>query len=132
MNTKSEFGRFHPTVQFVYFTSVIFFSMFIREPVFIGISLIFAVLYSIYLGGKRALKAIFAFIMPMFLLIAIINPLFNHAGVTIWFYLPDGNPFTEESLVYGLAAGGMFSTILMWCLCLRYTIRSDGVLRLFR
>ena len=90
MNIKSEFSRFHPTVQFSYFTSVIFFSMFIREPVFIGISLIFSILYSTYLGGKKALKAIFAFIVPMFLLIAVINPLFNHAGVTIWFYLPGG------------------------------------------
>ena len=131
MNTKSEFGRFHPTVQFVYFTSVIFFSMFIREPVFIGISLIFAVLYSIYLGGKRALKAIFAFIMPMFLLIAIINPLFNHAGVTIWFYLPDGNPFTMESLVYGFVSGGLFSCTMLWCICLRYIMTSDRVIYLF-
>ena len=99
MNIKSEFSRFHPTVQFIYFTSVIFFAMFIREPVFIGISLIFSILYSTYLGGKKALKAIFAFIVPMFLLIAVINPLFNHAGVTIWFYV-GRTVFMYNALVY--------------------------------
>ena len=131
MNIKSEFSRFHPTVQFIYFTSVIFFAMFIREPFFIGISLIFSILYSTYLGGKKALKAIFAFIVPMFLLIAVINPLFNHAGVTIWFYLPDGNPFTMESLVYGIVSGGLFSCTMLWCICLRYIMTSDKIIYLF-
>lgn len=132
MNIKeSEFGRFHPTVQFVYFTSVIFFAMFIREPFFIGISLVFSVVYSVYLGGKRTWKAILAFIVPMFLLIAVINPLFNHAGMTIWFYLPDGNPFTMESLVYGIVSGGLFSGTMLWCICLRYIMTSDKVIYLF-
>ncbi len=131
MNIKSEFGRFHPVVQFIYFTSVIFFAMFIREPVFIGISLICSIIYSIYLGGKGTLKAILAFIVPMFLLIAVINPLFNHAGVTIWFYLPDGNPFTMESLVYGFVSGGLFSCTMLWCICLRYIMTSDKVIYLF-
>ena len=131
MNTKSEFGRFHPVVQFVYFISVIFFSMFIREPVFLGISLVFSLAYSVYLGEKTALKAVFLFIVPMFLLIATINPLFNHGGVTIWFYLPDGNPFTMESLVYGLISGGLFSCTMLWCICLRYIMTSDKVIYLF-
>ena len=131
MSIKSEFGRFHPVVQFVYFTSVIFFAMFIREPVFVGISLVFSLAYSVYLGEKRALKAVFWFIVPMFVLIAVINPLFNHAGVTIWFYLPDGNPFTMESLVYGIVSGGLFSCTMLWCICLRYIMTSDKVIYLF-
>ena len=131
MNIKSEFGRFHPVVQFVYFTSVIFFAMFIREPVFVGISLVFSLAYSVHLGEKRALKAVFWFIVPMFVLIAVINPLFNHAGVTIWFYLPDGNPFTMESLVYGIVSGGLFSCTMLWCICLRYIMTSDKVIYLF-
>jgi energy-coupling factor transport system permease protein len=36
-----------------------------------------------------------------------LNPLFNHAGVTLLFYLPGGNPVTLESMVYGLAAATM-------------------------
>ncbi len=132
MNTRqSEFGRFHPIVQFFYFTSVIFFAMFIREPLFLGISLIVSTGYSLYLGRKTTLKALLAFIVPMFFLIAAINPLFNHGGVTIWFYLPDGNPFTMESLIYGLVSGGLFSSTMLWCVCLRCIMTSDKVIYLF-
>lgn len=131
MNTKSEFARFHPTVQFIYFSSVIFFAMFIREPFFIGISLIFSMTYAIYSGRKKALRALLLFILPMFILIAVINPLFNHAGVTILFYLPDGNPFTMESLIYGSVSGGIFSCTMLWCICLRYIMTSDRIIYLF-
>ena len=131
MNIKSEFARFHPTVQFIYFSSVIFFAMFIREPVFLGISLVFSVIYSAYLGQRNILKALLLFIVPMFVLIAVINPLFNHGGVTILFYLPDGNPFTRESLIYGFVSGGLFSVTMLWCICLRYIMTSDRIIYLF-
>ena len=131
MNIKSEFARFHPTVQFIYFSSVIFFAMFIREPVFLGISLVFSVIYSTYLGQRNILKALLLFIVPMFVLIAVINPLFNHGGVTILFYLPDGNPFTRESLIYGFVSGGLFSVTMLWCICLRYIMTSDRIIYLF-
>lgn len=132
MNTRaSEFAKFHPTVQFIYFSSVIFFAMFIREPVFLGISLIFSVIYVIYLGQEKSLKSLFLFIVPMFVLIAMINPLFNHGGVTILFYLPDGNPFTMESLIYGFVSGGLFSGTMLWCICLRYIMTSDRIIYLF-
>ena len=71
------------------------------------------------------------FLLPMFILIAVINPLFNHGGVTIWFYLPDGNPFTMESLIYGGVSGLLFSGTMLWCMCLRYTMTSDKVIYLF-
>ena len=131
MNIKSEFARFHPTVQFIYFSSVIFFAMFIREPVFLGISLVFSVIYSAYLGQRNILKALLLFIVPMFVLIAVINPLFNHGGVTILFYLPVGNPFTRESLIYGFVSGGLFSVTMLWCICLRYIMTSDRIIYLF-
>lgn len=132
MNTKaSEFGRFHPIVQFGYFTSVILFTMFIREPVFLGISFVAVMTYSLYLGRRKTIKALLTFIMPMVLLIAVINPLFNHGGVTIWFYLPDGNPFTMESLVYGFVSGGLFASTMMWCMCMGYIVTSDRVIYLF-
>ncbi len=128
---ESEFGRFHPIVQFIYFSSVIFWAMFIREPVFLGISLISSVLYALYLGGKQTFKVLWMFVLPMFLLVAAINPLFNHRGVTILAYLPDGNPFTMESLVYGCVSGMLFSSTMLWCVCLKYIMSSDKIVYLF-
>lgn len=127
----NEFSRFHPIVQFLYFFSVILFTMFIREPFFLGVSFLISLVYAVYLGRKKAFKSIICFLFPMFLLIALINPLFNHGGVTIMAYFPDGNPFTLESLIYGAVSGFLFSSTMMWCMCLRYTMTSDKVIYLF-
>ena len=43
--------------------------------------------------------------LPVLLLAALVNPAFNHAGVTILIYLPSGNPLTLESILYGRGGG---------------------------
>lgn len=43
---------------------------------------------------------------------AALNALFNHAGVTMLFYLPNGNPVTREALCYGAAAAAMFAAVI--------------------
>lgn len=128
---SSSFSGYHPIVQFMYFFSVLLFTMFIMQPYFLIVSLCAALIYTLYLGRKKAFILILKFIFPMSLLAGIINPLFNHEGMTILTYLPDGNPLTLESIVYGAAAGGMFSSIMLWCLCLRYIMTSDRVIYLF-
>lgn len=35
---------------------------------------------------------------PVFPISAVVNPLFNHKGVTLIFYLTNGNPLTLESI----------------------------------
>lgn len=128
---NGSFARYHPVVQFLFFFSVMLFAMTISEPVCLIISFLPALTYMIFLGGRRALTTVFKYILPMFLFIGVMNPLFNHGGMTIIGYLPSGNPFTLESLLYGIAAGLMFSTILLWCACLRRIMTSDRVIYLF-
>ena len=38
----------------------------------------------------------------MILLIVLVNPVFNHEGMTILTYFPWDNPLTLESIVYGI------------------------------
>ncbi|MBE7055615.1 MAG: energy-coupling factor transporter transmembrane protein EcfT, partial [Ruminococcaceae bacterium] len=45
--------------------------------------------------------------LPALLLMALINPAFNHEGVTILYYLPGGNPLTLESVYYGFLSATM-------------------------
>lgn len=118
-------------VHLTFFLSVMLFTMFISHPVFIVISFVCSMLYAVYAGGKKAVKLILFMIMPMALLIVFINPLFDHAGMTILCYLSDGNPLTLESIVYGIFSGTAFSSIMLWCICLRYTSSTDGVMYLF-
>lgn len=128
---KDSFSTFHPLVNFIYFTAVIVFSMFFMHPVFQGIALISAFTYSISIKGKKGLKFNIIYILPMLLFMAVINPAFNHAGVTILFYLKSGNPITLESILYGLSAAIMFVTVILWFSCYNVVMTSDKFIYLF-
>ena len=76
------FSTCHPFLNFFYFAVVLLFTMFNQHPVFICISYAGALSYSIFLlGGKRTLRQSFLFTLPSLLIVALLNPLFNHYGV---------------------------------------------------
>ena len=118
-------------VNFLYFTLVLGFSMFFMHPVFLGISLVCAVCYSIYLNGRRALRFQAVYLLPLLLLTAVMNPVFNHEGITVLTYLRDGNPLTLESVLYGAAAAVMLVTVICWFSCFNKIITSDKLIYLF-
>ena len=128
---KDTFSTFHPVVNFVYFSAVILFSMFFLHPILIGIGIISAFIYSVMLKGKRAVKFNLLYMLPMLLLMAALNPAFNHQGVTILFYLKNGNPVTLESILYGAAAACMFVTVIFWFSCYNAVMTSDKFIYLF-
>lgn len=128
---KDSFSSFHPIVNFTYFVVVILFSMFFMHPVFQGIALISAILYSFIIKGRRSMKFNIFYILPMLIFMAILNPIFNHEGVTILFYLKSGNPITLESIAYGISAAFMFITIILWFSCYNSVMTSDKFIYLF-
>ncbi len=128
---NSSFSTYHPIVSFTYFTLVLVFSMFFTHPVCLAISLITAFLWSVYLGGKKALKFNLLYMIPTTVITALINPAFNHEGVTILTYLPSGNPLTLESITYGISAATMLVTIICWFSCYNAIMTSDKFVYLF-
>ena len=128
---KDSFGTYHPIINFVYFIFVIGCAMFLKHPVFLGISCVSSFVYYISLKGKKAWKTAVWLMLPVFLLSALINPLFNHEGVTLLFYFRTGNPLTLESLVYGLASGVMLVSVLNWFSCYQVIMTSDKFIYLF-
>ncbi|KRE66680.1 cobalt transporter [Paenibacillus sp. Soil750] len=128
---RDSFASFHPLVNFLYFTCVILFSMIFMHPVSLVISLSLAFAYSIYLNGKKAIKFNFVYMLPFLILTALINPAFNHEGVTILTYLHNGNPLTLESITYGLAAATMFISVICWFSCYNAVMTSDKFIYLF-
>lgn len=128
---RDSFASFHPLVNFLYFTCVILFSMVFMHPVSLVISLSFAFAYSIYLNGKKAIKFNFIYMLPSLVLTALINPAFNHEGVTILTYLHSGNPLTLESITYGFAAAAMFISVICWFSCYNAVMTSDKFIYLF-
>lgn len=125
------FSKYHPLVNFTYFVFVIGFSMFFLHPIYMSISISGGFIYLIILNGKKGFKFNVFFMLPMLLIVGCINPLFNHEGETILFYLKNGNPFTLESVVYGLVSGVMLVTIIIWFSCYNKIMTSDKFIYLF-
>lgn len=126
----NEFAKYHPLINFIYFTAVIVFSMIFVHPICLVTSLLCSVMYSIILNGKKALKFI-AMLLPLMLISALINPAFNHEGVTVIAYLPSGNPLTLESILYGIVAASMVTTVICWFSCFNKIMTSDKFIYLF-
>jgi len=107
------------------------FSMFFMHPICLAVSLVCAFSYSVYLNGKKAVRMGLIFMLPMLLFTALLNPLFNHHGMTILAYLPNGNPLTLESILYGIAAAVMLVTVISWFSCFNAVMTSDKFVYLF-
>jgi len=110
---------------------VLAFSMLFMHPVCLAVSLLCATVYSVYLNGKRAVSFNLKYMLPLLILTAAINPLFNHAGATILGYFRNGNPLTLESIIYGVAAAVMLVTVISWFSCFNAIITSDKFVYLF-
>ncbi|OMD88034.1 MULTISPECIES: energy-coupling factor transporter transmembrane component T [Paenibacillus] len=128
---KDSFSTFHPFVNFLYFVVVLLFSMVFMHPIFQVIALISAVAYSIMLKGKKGIRFNLLYMIPFLLFMAVMNPVFNHQGVTILFYLNNGNPITKESILYGVAAASMFVTVIIWFSCYNVVMTSDKFIYIF-
>lgn len=125
------FSTYHPLINLLYYVFVIGMSMFFMHPVLLGISLISAISYLLYLKGRKALRFLLLGMLPAFLLTAVLNPVFTHQGVTILFYMKNGNPVTLESIVYGVGSGFMMASVLCWFSSFHEIMTSDKFMYLF-
>lgn len=128
---QDAFAACHPAVNFLYFILVIGCSMFVMHPVFLFLSCLGGMAYYIYLKRWKAFKTALWLMLPVFLITAIVNPLFTHEGVTLLMYLPSGNPLTLESILYGLGAGAMLVCVINWFSCYQEVMTSDKFIYLF-
>ena len=131
MKNRDAFSSLHPLVSFLFFALVLLYSMFLLHPVSLMLSLIGAAAYLLYLNGKKSLRSGLGFLLPMAGMAALLNPAFNHEGMTILCYLPSGNPLTLESILYGLAAAVMLAAVLLWFSCYTAVMTSDKFVYLF-
>ena len=128
---RDTFSGYHPAVTMLYFVLVIGQTMFLNHPICLGISLIGALTYSIYLKGKKAVRFNLVYMLPLLVITALINPAFSHQGVTILAYLPSGNPLTLESILYGIYAAFLLITVIAWFSCFNAVMTSDKFVYLF-
>ena len=56
--------------------------------------------------------------LPGLLIVALLNPMFNHYGVTMLYYVESsGNWITLEALVYGVVLGAVMFVVIQWFSC---------------
>jgi len=128
---KDSFSTYHPIVNFTYFVFVILFAMVFLHPVALIISFLCSFLYSLYLNGIKWLRLSLLYILPMLIFASLINPAFNHEGLTILAYFPNGNPLTLESIFYGLGTAIMFTSVICWFSCYNKIMTSDKFIYIF-
>ena len=125
------FDTIHPTAAIIYFGFALAMPMLLLHPMLLGISFLSALAWTVQLNGMRdALRFFCRFILPLMLLTAILNPIFNHKGLTVLFYLKR-NPVTLESVAYGAASGVMLGSVLLIFSCFNRIITDDKILYLF-
>ena len=123
----NEFKTYHPIVNFTYFLFVIYFGMVFVHPLCLGIALVGRLSYTAFLGGWKKIL----YMLPLVILAALINPAFNHAGVTVLAYLPSGNPLTLESIMFGAVTAVIIIAVICWFSCYNAVMTSDKFIYLF-
>lgn len=125
------FKDYNPYVILVHFLTVTGICMFVMHPVLEITALFWGIAYSVVLKGTRRTALTLLYLSGVILLAALINPLFNHKGVTILGYFPSGNPLTLEAVIYGIISGVMLSSVMLWFSCFNHIFKSDKILYVF-
>ncbi len=106
----------HPAVNLIFFTAVIAGTILFHHPVYLGISVVCALAYSIYRGGRRA--AVFDLcVLVCAGVFCLYYSTFHHFGITELGRNPVGNRVTLESVVYGMVLGLTVAGVVMWMSC---------------
>ncbi|MDR3214725.1 MAG: energy-coupling factor transporter transmembrane protein EcfT [Bacilli bacterium] len=125
-----EFQTYNPFVILFYFMSVIFFTMFQANPLFLIISLFIAIIFNIKINGFKEAKRRVLFYLIFFCGCVLANAIFVHEGITSLFYV-NGNAITLEALIYGMVFGCLLISIIIWFNCFSKLMSSDKIIYLF-
>ncbi|MEG0258799.1 MAG: energy-coupling factor transporter transmembrane component T [Lysinibacillus sp.] len=124
-----NFEKYHPIVLFSYFMVVIGMAMFFMHPVYLFLTFIAAMTLNYLLQRRHFWKNLFMYI-PLFFIMAIINPLISHNGQRVILYV-NGNAITVEAICYGMAMALMIIAVIIWFNSYNDVMTSDKFLYLF-
>ncbi len=123
------FSRYHPLVNFIFFIGAIACCVVIQHPAYLFAAFSASLSYYLHLCGNKAWKLLLAS-LPLMLLIAAVNPLFNTEGSHILFHIFD-QPYTFEALCYGFVTAFMLASTILWFGCYNRVMTSDKFTSLF-
>ena len=97
---KPRFDRFHPFVTFLFYAGAVSLMVLMLHPLFLLISIAIIVLVNILHDRMNGLRRWSYFMIITFLLMLMMNPLFNERGRHLLFEI-NQHRVTEEAVVYG-------------------------------
>lgn len=123
------FTDLNPIAVAVYFVAVSGIAMFCMNPLLLSLSLFGALLLFFVQNGSRHWRSHLSY-LGLFLVLALINPIVSHNGVTVLFVVND-SPVTAEAIIYGQVASMMVIAVLYWFRSFTQIMTSDKLLYLF-
>lgn len=121
--------KINPIVSFIYFFSIVILSMFTRNIIIGFISFISAISYYFILEYKIE-KGFVVSNVFMFLIVVILNCLWNHRGSTELFFIKN-QAVTLESFFYGITTSFMIISSIFWFRIISKFFTSDKLLYIF-
>lgn len=126
---RRRFCELDPVVIAIYYVCVIGIAMFCMHPVFTALSLAGGITLFITLNTKKSLGMHLSFAL-LFLVLALINPIWYHNGVTVLFVVND-SPITLEALLYGVCASAMMISVLYRFRTFTMIMTADKLMHVF-
>lgn len=126
---KHTFASYHPAINFVFFAVAAICGMVFIHPAFLICSVFLSVAFNFTVRGRSAFRFLCG-MAALFVMISLINPLFNTRGSMILFtYF--GRPYTAEALFYGMAIAGMLVSVIFWFSSYNEIMTSDKFIYIF-
>lgn len=128
--TTDTFSTYNPLITFLFFIGAIVYGVIYLHPVFLLCGLLLSAAYYITIRRREAWRLLVG-VIPLFVLLSLLNPLFNTGGTRILFTWWGGRPYTLEALFYGTAIAAMVVLVFFWFGCYNAVMTSDKFIYLF-
>ena len=130
MSGQDTFSAYSPIINFIFYIGAIICGMFFIHPAFLVCAVVLSAAYYLTIRGSRGIKIVLGMI-PVWIVLAVINPLVNTRGSIVLFTYFNDRPYTFEALCYGIALGAMFVSVILWFMSYNSVITSDKFIYLF-
>lgn len=125
-----QFNKLHPLIILIYYISIFGFTIYNQNPIMIMISLVSSIVMAYLSIDIHTFKKRLKYLLLIFVLIVIINPIFSHKGMNALFYV-NGNAITVESIVYGFVFASIIISVMFWFISFNEIMSSDKIVYLF-
>lgn len=126
----SAFAVMHPWTNFIYIALVLVITMFTMNPVILAVSYVSSLVLGLYMQGSAFIKKNIMITIPVVIFSVLIQPIFNHSGVTPLFYIND-NMVCFENIIYGAVISLLLIAVIQWCSVAASYLSSEKMMYLF-